>query len=122
MKRPANIVLLILVALFPTYGHSPSPECSLASTKQDPKAGQVQAPTPPGTIRVRVRLVPVDMTVTDSLGRPVTNLKRKDFRIFENGREQEISSADHKSSSGMPDSTGTSVTAVLDPIPTTEPN
>lgn len=50
MKRPANTVLLILVALFPTYGHSLSPECSLASTKQDPKAGQVQAPSGTGLL------------------------------------------------------------------------
>jgi VWFA-related protein len=91
MKRPANTVLLIMVvALCYAYGHGLSPGSPLASTTQDPKAGQVQATTPPGTIRVRVRLVPVDVIVTDSLGRPVTNLKREDFRIFENGREQEI--------------------------------
>lgn len=49
-----------------------------------------QQPGPPGTIRVRVRLIPVDVSVTDQSGRPVADLKQSDFRIFENGREQEI--------------------------------
>lgn len=50
----------------------------------DQKAG------PPGTIRVRVGLVPVDVIVTDDHDRPVTDLKQEDFQIFENGRPQEI--------------------------------
>jgi VWFA-related protein len=49
-----------------------------------------QRPGPPGTIRVRVRLVPVDVIVTDSRDRPVTDLKQEDFQIFEDGRLQEI--------------------------------
>jgi VWFA-related protein len=34
--------------------------------------------------------VPVDVTVADSRGRPVTDLKQEDFQLFENGRPQEI--------------------------------
>jgi VWFA-related protein len=49
-----------------------------------------QQPGPPGTIRVRVRLIPVDVSVTDQHDRPVLDLKQKEFQIFENGREQEI--------------------------------
>jgi VWFA-related protein len=41
-------------------------------------------------IRVRVRLIPVDVVATDASGRPVANLKQEDFQVFENGREQEI--------------------------------
>lgn len=51
---------------------------------------QGQRPAPPGTIRVRVRLIPVDVIVTDSHDRSVTDLKQEDFQIFENGRPQEI--------------------------------
>jgi VWFA-related protein len=50
----------------------------------------VQQPGPPGTYRVRVRLVPVDVIVTDSRGRPVVGLKQEDFRVLENGKPQEI--------------------------------
>ena len=51
---------------------------------------QEQRRTPPGTIRVRVRLIPVDVIVTDQRDRPVSDLKAEDFQIFENGRLQEI--------------------------------
>lgn len=57
-----------------------------SGTAQEPgqKAG------PPGTIRVRVGLVPVDVIVTDDHDLPVTDLKQEDFQIFENGRLQDI--------------------------------
>ena len=42
------------------------------------------------TIRVDTNLVTVRVAVKDRDGRYVTNLKREDFRIFENGTEQEI--------------------------------
>jgi VWFA-related protein len=57
---------------------------------QDQAVPQSQRPGPPGTIRINVRLVPVDVIVTDDRGRPVTDLKREDFQIFENGRLQDI--------------------------------
>ncbi len=62
-----------------------------ARIRSDPKqAAGVQNPAPPGTIRVRVGLVPVDIIVTDDHDRPVLDLKQDDFQIFENGRLQEI--------------------------------
>jgi VWFA-related protein len=53
-------------------------------TSQDQRPGQA------GTIQVRVRLIPVDVIVTDAHDRPVTDLKQEDFQIFENGRPQQI--------------------------------
>ena len=47
-------------------------------------------PAPPGTIRVRVRLIPVDVSVADKTGKPVTDLRKEDFVLLENGRPQEI--------------------------------
>jgi VWFA-related protein len=46
---------------------------------------------PQTTIRVRVNEVIVPVTVTDDKGRFVNNLERKDFRIFDEGKEQRIS-------------------------------
>lgn len=40
---------------------------------------------------VRVNLVPVRVVVRDSYGKPVANLKREDFEIFDNRRPQVIS-------------------------------
>src|SRR5215831_1502456 len=45
------------------------------------------------TIRAQVDVVVVPVSVRDSKGNPVENLTREDFRIFEDGRPQEIRSA-----------------------------
>ena len=50
----------------------------------------VVAQNPTSTIRVEVPLVTVDVTVSDAANRPVTNLTRDDFLIFEDGKPQEI--------------------------------
>jgi len=57
---------------------------------QDQGKNQPQSPTNQQTIRVQVRLVPVDVIVTDAKDQPVTDLKAEDFQIFENGQRQEI--------------------------------
>jgi len=61
-----------------------------ATSTQDQDRAQTQQPGPPGTIRVRVRLIPVDVIVTDEHDKPVADLKREDFQVFENGRRQEV--------------------------------
>lgn len=63
---------------------------ALPAPVQDQGKAAGQRPGPPGTIRIRVRLIPVDVIVTDARGRPVTDLKQGDFRLFENGVPQQI--------------------------------
>ncbi|MEA2339325.1 MAG: hypothetical protein QOE82_3332 [Thermoanaerobaculia bacterium] len=48
-------------------------------------------PMPPLTAHVDVNVVNVDVTVTDSHGRPVMNLTNADFEIFEDGKPMKIS-------------------------------
>jgi VWFA-related protein len=45
----------------------------------------------PGTVRVTTRLVLVDVIVADKDGRPVTDLRREDFTLLEDGKAQPIS-------------------------------
>ena len=49
----------------------------------------------PGAFTSRITLVPVDVRVLDSKGRPVTDLRRDEFEIFEDGRAQEIGAFEH---------------------------
>ncbi|MBK8813798.1 MAG: VWA domain-containing protein [Acidobacteria bacterium] len=60
--------------------------CSI-SFSQDP------SPTPPSddVVKITTTLVQIDVTVTDSKGKIVSDLKAEDFEIFENGQKQEIS-------------------------------
>ena len=79
MNKTAAIVFALagMLVIRPMSGPSS------AQDKQTAKQGS-------DAIKVRVRLIPVDVVATDGSGRPVANLKEEDFQVFENGREQEI--------------------------------
>src|SRR5215207_2356931 len=49
-----------------------------------------QSPTQPPIFRSSVRLIDVDVYVTDPQGRPVKGLTRDDFELLEDGKPQEI--------------------------------
>src|SRR5262245_25904919 len=44
----------------------------------------------PPTVRSRTTLVPIDVRVVDSNGKPITDLKKEDFAVLENGSPQTI--------------------------------
>ena len=86
-------------------GAPPAAPGSAAATQQgSPQANQQQNPAPATQpapevntqesqvpFRVRVNLVPIRVIVHDSKGQPVKNLTREDFKIFQDGKPQVIS-------------------------------
>jgi VWFA-related protein len=46
----------------------------------------------PFTLKVDVALISVDVAVFDASGKPITDLRRDDFQIYEGGRRQQIQS------------------------------
>lgn len=75
--------LLLLLALFLYTG-------LLAQTQQPSPS-----PTPPDddadVVKITTSLIQVDVTVTDSRGKIITDLKRDEMEIYENGKKQPIS-------------------------------
>ncbi len=67
---------------------APQPPPAAQSSGQAPS---LQAQDPRARIRTTVSLVVVPVTVKDGAGELVTDLQQKDFRIFEDGVEQQIS-------------------------------
>src|SRR5437870_13040898 len=66
---------------------------SMSAQSQAPppkSAPPAAAQNPPASIRVQVNEVIVPVTVTDEKGRFVRDLDEKDFRIFDEGKEQKI--------------------------------
>jgi len=49
---------------------------------------------PPLTANIEVKVINVDVTVTDAHGRPVPGLTRNDFEIFEDGKLQKVTNFD----------------------------
>src|SRR5580693_5169031 len=66
--------------------------CAVAVAQQAPPQGQ-----PETTLKVDVKLVNVYVTVTDAHGAPVAGLKKDNFALQEDGRQQTISVFDKES-------------------------
>ncbi|MGA7928430.1 MAG: VWA domain-containing protein [Candidatus Sulfotelmatobacter sp.] len=70
--------------------------CALSRAQQAPAPKQ-STPEPETTLKVDVKLVNVYVTVTDAHGAPVGGLKKENFAVQEDGREQKISVFDKES-------------------------
>ncbi|MGA7319526.1 MAG: VWA domain-containing protein [Candidatus Sulfotelmatobacter sp.] len=82
MRKSATLILLLLA-------------CAASQAQQPPTRSQ---PTEaPPTLKVDVKLVNVYVTVTDGHGGPVAGLKKENFTLQEDGRDQTISVFDKES-------------------------
>ncbi|NYF77826.1 VWA domain-containing protein [Granulicella arctica] len=74
-----------------------------APVRQPQRSPDEQRTEPVTTLKVAVRRVLLDVTVTDAKGKPVPNLKPKDFMVFEDKTPQVIRSFEvHKADSASP--------------------
>jgi Ca-activated chloride channel family protein len=80
-----QVVALVGVALIVVKGSAQS-QGPVQPTKPETTTGK----KPGEGIKVDVNLALVNVTVTDPLNRLVTGLERENFRVFEDGTEQEI--------------------------------
>src|SRR3954447_5163049 len=51
-----------------------------------------QPPTAPPIFKTETRIVPVDVVVTDKKGNYIHDLEQKDFKVYEDNKEQPIKS------------------------------
>jgi len=63
-----------------------------AATKDAPAAAQAQQPAyeTSTVLKVKSRLVVVDVVARDGKGVPITDLKQEDFTVLEDGKEQKL--------------------------------
>jgi Ca-activated chloride channel homolog len=83
MRRSATLIALLLA-------------CA-ASSAQKPAPSNQSTSDSPSTLKVDVKLVNVYVTVTDAHGGPVAGLKKENFILQEDGRDQTISVFDRES-------------------------
>jgi VWFA-related protein len=91
---PFGLICLVSCCLF------------LALSSDHPVAHAQQSTTAPtsdlGVIRVETREVLVDAVVTDKKGNYVRDLAQKDFKVWEDGKEQAVTSFSFQESTGSP--------------------
>jgi len=93
MKSPRRIAFLSLsaaglLALAAAHGQTPDSPATKTPATAPPAATQQQAPTP--RISTTTAIVVVPVTVKDRSGNLVADLKRDEFRVFEDNVEQEV--------------------------------
>lgn len=90
-KHPKNVARLTCLALVLTL------QAAGTGLAQDPvpvqrprKVFPIQPEQPDDILRIDTELVSVDVSVTDSEGRPVRNLRKHDFKLYADGSEQAV--------------------------------
>jgi VWFA-related protein len=83
-------VALLALASWPLAARAQAPEAPKPATP--PTAGNEQAVASGTVIRTESRIVLVDAVVTDKRGKYVPDLTQQDFKVFEDNKEQAISS------------------------------
>jgi Ca-activated chloride channel family protein len=97
-------VLFSFLAALSVAGSSPAVIAQVQPKgPAQPNTSPRQATEVQSAIRFNVELVLANATVTDSTNRPVIGLNKNNFRIFEDGQEQEVA---HFSSEDVPISIG----------------
>jgi VWFA-related protein len=100
-----GIILAVVGSFLPlaVFSQTPPPPPQDAPAKTDSTAKPEPAPATgqeeevsthdsPTTFKVRVNLVLVRVVVRDKTGKPISNLKKEDFQLFDNRKLQTISS------------------------------
>src|SRR5690349_13952239 len=72
------------------------------AAQERPRRAMPTETEPQEVIKIDTDLVPVDVTVTDVKGHLVRNLKREDFKLFEDGIERPIASFNVEKIEGSP--------------------
>jgi len=87
--------LLLAIAVVPLAQQAPLPAAQAPATAAAPQAPAQPQPESQGTatvLKVKTRLVVVDVVALDHKGAPVTDLEVKDFTLTEEGKQQTIRS------------------------------
>ena len=111
MKVKLLLVWTLLFSLvISTFGQQSS--TTNEQKPQQPDAAKQESPAKKDdAVKISVTLVQVDVTVTDSKGRPVSDLKAEDFEVYEDGRPQKITNFSKISVQPKPESAAPVITA-----------
>lgn len=95
MRNFAKISFTILIFISPLFGQAGrvpvySESSSDKTVEKDGKLSPVGKTNDDGIIRIETDLVIIPTQISQRSGKPVTDIKKEEFKIFENGQLQEI--------------------------------
>lgn len=89
---------LSILAQQPPTPNAPPPPTEIGNTTSP---SEINNPARPGSIKARVELVNVPVTVKNSRGLPVIDLNKDDFKVYEDGVEQTITHFERETSTPL---------------------
>ncbi len=92
-----SLLVLLAVAGAIASAQTPKPPWASSSGTTKPTSRDADAQEPDTTFKVDVKLVNVFVTVTDDRGAPIASLKKENFALQEDGKEQKIAVFDKES-------------------------
>ena len=99
LRTSAVLVFAIAVVVaLPVHGFTQDDPAK----KERPRRVLPAESEPQDILKIDTDLVPLDVTVTDAKGRLVRNLKKEDFKLFEDGIERPIASFNVEKIEGAP--------------------
>src|SRR6266436_9998012 len=96
-----SVVLVFAIAVvvaLPVHGFTQDDPAK----KERPRRVLPADSEPQDILKIDTDLVPLDVTVTDAKGRPVRNLRKEDFKLYEDGIERPIASFNVERIEGAP--------------------
>lgn len=99
LRQAHSLVLTVFVVFMLTLQARAQDQ---PASKERPRRALPSETEPQDVIRIDTDLVPVDVTVTDTKGRLVRNLRKEDFKLFEDGVERPIASFNVEKIEGAP--------------------
>ena len=103
-RRKLQRMVLSLLAALCGLGATPlgAPALPQEAQQASPQRGQQPVATVPGVIKSETNLVLVDAVATDKKGNYIRDLEAKDFKVYEDNKEQTISSFSRGTETGAP--------------------
>jgi VWFA-related protein len=98
LRRVLWVTVLLLIAVYAGWNLGVSEPVAYAQAQQAQPVSVPDASIP--VIKAETRLVLVDTIVTDKKGNYIGDLSQKDFRVWEDNKEQEIKSFSYEASAG----------------------
>lgn len=93
--NPVRLILLLLMLAVVSLAQQTAPTAAGSGTNSEPSTAQASAQPadpqgPAAVLKVKTRLVVVDVIALDHKGAPVADLKAEDFTVQEEGKDQKI--------------------------------
>ncbi len=120
LKKQSSQVIAVVLAhallLAPARAQQTQAQKSPPPAKPPSASAQQNTPYEDEVVRITSNLVQVDATVTDTRGKPVTDLRAEDFEVLEDGKPQHITNLSYIAlDARQPGEAGGTTTAVRPP-------